>query len=126
MERKIRIGVLGVFRGMTFAKNAASTNMKLVAICDSQEEKLRGADVGDDVARYTDYAEFLKHDFITVLIVPLDDFFLVGRSFLHGHRVEWRRVNLRFGLFDTAREAKGYQGCQCKNLKFFHNKKELV
>ena len=63
MERKVKIGVIGVGRGtsmMNYCKMAQ--NAELVAVCDKWEEGLllRKKEWGDQVALYTDYDEFLK------------------------------------------------------------------
>lgn len=68
MNTEVRVGVIGVLRGMSFVQNAALSGMKLVALCDKWEEKLKTVDVGEDVARYTDYDEFLKHDMDAVIL----------------------------------------------------------
>lgn len=68
MDREIKVGVIGVFRGMSFVGNAALSGMKLVALCDKWEEKLYSVDVGEGVVRYTDYDEFLKHDMDAVIL----------------------------------------------------------
>jgi len=64
----IKVGVIGVFRGMSFVPSAVHVGMKLVALCDTWEEKLYSAEVGDGVARYTDYDEFLNHDMDAVIL----------------------------------------------------------
>ena len=38
-ENKIRVGVVGVGRGMSFAQGAPFVGMELVALCDTWEEK---------------------------------------------------------------------------------------
>ena len=61
--KKIRIGVVGVIRGSAFARDAvAGLGLRLVALCDTCEERLRvaGAELG--VATYTDFDSFLEHD----------------------------------------------------------------
>ncbi|MCL2700824.1 MAG: Gfo/Idh/MocA family oxidoreductase [Phycisphaerae bacterium] len=65
---KIKVGVLGAFRGMSYARNTEAVGMELVALCDRHEEKLRTADVGEGVARYVDYDEFLAHDMDAVIL----------------------------------------------------------
>ena len=67
-KNEIKVGVLGVFRGMSFVANAALSGMKLVALCDNQEDKLHAAKVGGNVARYTCYDEFLTHDMDAVIL----------------------------------------------------------
>ncbi|MCL2740929.1 MAG: Gfo/Idh/MocA family oxidoreductase [Oscillospiraceae bacterium] len=65
---RIKVGVIGVGRGMSFARSAAFAGMELVALCDSWEGKLReaGRDLG--VATYADYGEFLGHDMDAVIL----------------------------------------------------------
>jgi predicted dehydrogenase len=68
MNKEIKVGVIGIFRGMAFVHNAALSGMKLVAVCDKWEEKLYSAEVGGGVARYKDYDEFLTHDMDAVIL----------------------------------------------------------
>jgi len=68
MSKDIKVGVIGISRGMSFAHGAALAGMKFVALCDKWEERLMSAEVGDDVARYTDYNEFLRHDMDAVVL----------------------------------------------------------
>ena len=65
---KIKVGVIGVGRGAGFARGAAHAGMELAALCDQWEGKL--AEVGKElnVAAYTDYEEFLKHDMDAVIL----------------------------------------------------------
>ena len=73
-QRPIRVGVVGVGRGASFARGAgAAVGMELVALCDTWEEKL--GDVarqlgrsGGEVAAYTDFGEFLEHDMDAVVL----------------------------------------------------------
>jgi predicted dehydrogenase len=68
-ERKIRVGVIGVGRGKSFAGGASETvGMELVALCDQWEEKLAEAGRQFGVATYTDYDEFLEHDMDAVVL----------------------------------------------------------
>lgn len=65
----LRVGVVGVGRGQSFATGATATvGMELVALCDTWEERLR--DVGGKlgVATYTDYDRFLEHDLDAVVL----------------------------------------------------------
>ena len=69
--KKVKIGVIGVGRGRTmidYCKQA--NNATLVAICDFQTELLEKAkkEIGDEVAYYTSYDEFLKHDMDAVVL----------------------------------------------------------
>lgn len=67
-DRPIRVGVIGVGRGMGFANGAKFAGMELVAICDQWEAKLDEAAKKLNVATYTDYDEFLKHDLDAVIL----------------------------------------------------------
>lgn len=66
--RKIRVGVVGLRRGMNFASSADITGMELVAICDTRREKLK--ETGDTlgITTYTDYDRFLEHDMDAVIL----------------------------------------------------------
>ena len=68
-DERIRVGVIGVGRGRSFAGGASDTvGMKLVALCDQWEEKLTEAGEQFGVATYTDYDEFLQHDMDAVVL----------------------------------------------------------
>ncbi len=68
-EKPIKVGVVGVGRGESFAQGATDVvGMKLVAICDTWEEKLRDAQTKHDVAAYTEYDRFLEHDMDAVIL----------------------------------------------------------
>ncbi|NLE46423.1 MAG: Gfo/Idh/MocA family oxidoreductase, partial [Chloroflexi bacterium] len=67
--KPIRIGVVGVGRGQSFAKGAGpSVGLELVALCDIWEEGLNkwGQQLG--VATYTEYDRFLEHDMDAVVL----------------------------------------------------------
>ena len=67
--RPIRLGVIGVGRGMSFARaSLAATGMELVALCDKDEKRLAEAAGSLGVATYTDYDRFLEHDFDAVVL----------------------------------------------------------
>lgn len=72
--RKIRVGVVGMGRGMSFAQAAAAMEgMELVALCDNREDALARAgsylaSQGMKVATYTDYDRFLEHDLDAVIL----------------------------------------------------------
>lgn len=72
MINKVRIGVLGGYRGgsmINYCKRAE--NAQLVAICDRSPEVLeaqKAAAKGLDIAFYDDYDEFLKHDMDAVVL----------------------------------------------------------
>lgn len=68
-EKPIRVGVIGVGRGMSFADGAASAGMKLVALCDTWKAKLKEANKRHpEVDTYTDYDRFLEHDMDAVVL----------------------------------------------------------
>ena len=69
---KIRIGVMGVGRGSSMIKySKIADNAELVAICDKWEEGLERAkrdNAGLDIAYYTDFDAFIKHDMDAVVL----------------------------------------------------------
>jgi predicted dehydrogenase len=68
-QKTIRVGVIGVGRGQSFASGATDlVGMKLVALCDTWEEKLVEAGKRFGVATYTDYDKFLEHDMDAVVL----------------------------------------------------------
>ena len=68
MPDPIRVGVVGVGRGRTFANGAPLAGMELVALCDTWEEKLVEAGEEYGISTYTDYDEFLEHDLDAVVL----------------------------------------------------------
>ena len=67
-RKEIRVGVVGVGRGSSFAAGAQIAGMKLVALCDTWEKGLDRAKQRFDVATYTDYDKFLEHDMDAVVL----------------------------------------------------------
>ena len=67
-QKRIKVGVIGAGRGISFASNAANTGMELVALCDTWEEKLLNAGKQFNVATYTDYDKFLEHNMDAVIL----------------------------------------------------------
>ena len=68
-EGKIRVGIIGVGRGQSFARGANElVGMELVALCDTWEERLREVGERFGVATYTDYDRFLEHDTDAVIL----------------------------------------------------------
>ncbi|MFH1570149.1 MAG: Gfo/Idh/MocA family oxidoreductase [Gemmatimonadota bacterium] len=66
---KIKVGVIGVGRGSSFAQAATDVvGMELVALCDLWEEKLREVGKRYGVATYTDYDQFLGHEMDAVIL----------------------------------------------------------
>ena len=69
LKKMIRVGVVGVGRGSGFARGAVeSLGMKLVALCDTWEEKLNTLGKELNVSTYTDYDKFLEHDMDAVIL----------------------------------------------------------
>jgi len=67
--RPIRVGVIGIGRGQSFAQGATDlVGMKLVALCDRWESRLREVGTRFGVATYTDYDKFLEHDMDAVIL----------------------------------------------------------
>jgi predicted dehydrogenase len=67
-RKPIRVGVVGVGRGMTFVRGAEPAGMQLVALCDTWQGRLREAGKALQVATYTDYDRFLEHDLDAVVL----------------------------------------------------------
>lgn len=68
---KVRIGVLGGYRGQSMIKYAKlAENAELVAICDKLPDVLEKQKefCGDSVAYYTDFEDFIKHDMDAVVL----------------------------------------------------------
>ena len=68
-QNPIRVGVIGVGRGRSFAAGATEgVGMELVALCDTWEERLNEVGKKYGVATYTDYDQFLEHDMDAVVL----------------------------------------------------------
>src|SRR5947209_5187008 len=69
MSETIRVGVVGVGRGYTYARGAGPlVGMELVALCDTWEERLHELSQSFGVTAYTDYDAFLQHDMDAVVL----------------------------------------------------------
>ncbi len=68
----VRIGIFGLGRGGYYIDNILANNGDVVAVCDSDEAKVKEAEkkLGSDVAKYSDFNEFIKH--------PMDAVFLAN------------------------------------------------
>jgi len=66
---EIRVGVLGAFRGEAFARTAASSGMKLVALCDNFEYRLNKVASAYNVPGYLDFDEFLEKAQMDAVVV---------------------------------------------------------
>ncbi len=67
-RKRIRVGVVGVGRGRSFARAAGATGMELVAICDTWEERLIAEGEALNVRTFVDYDEFLGWDMDAVML----------------------------------------------------------
>ena len=72
MKKKIRIGVIGAYRGTSMINYCnAADNAVVVAICDKWEEglnKQKEYNKGLDIAYYDNFDDFLKHDMDAVVL----------------------------------------------------------
>jgi len=70
--KKIRVGVLGAYRGNSMIKYCKLTdNAELVAICDKAEdalEKQKELNQNDNITYYKSFDEFIKHDMDAVVL----------------------------------------------------------
>jgi predicted dehydrogenase len=68
--KPIRLGVIGMGRGLSFARGATEAcGMELVALCDHWVDKLKkGKSVFPGVTFYKDYTTFLEHDLDAVVL----------------------------------------------------------
>jgi predicted dehydrogenase len=68
-RKKIRVGVVGLRRGLSFAQGAGpGLGMELVALCDTWAERLESAGRRLKVETYTDFDRFLEHDMDAVIL----------------------------------------------------------
>ena len=67
-DKPIRVGVVGVGRGLSFARGAEHAGLKLVALCDTWAERLASAGKELGVTTYTEYDRFLEHDLDAVVL----------------------------------------------------------
>jgi len=68
-KQKIRVGVVGLRRGLSFARGAGpGLGMELVALCDTWIERLDDAGRQLGVETYADFDRFLEHDMDAVIL----------------------------------------------------------
>ena len=62
--RTVKIGVFGIYRGGTFYDTIRYNNGEIVAVCDKDEARLAEAreKLGDDLATYTNFEDFINHE----------------------------------------------------------------
>ena len=72
MKKKLKIGVLGVYRGTSMINYCkAADNADVVAICDKWEqglEKKKKELKDDSIAYYSNFEDFIKHDMDAVVL----------------------------------------------------------
>ena len=72
MKKKIRIGVMGAYRGTSMINYCTiAENAEVVAICDKWEEglnKQKENNKGLDIAYYDNFDDFIKHDMDAVVL----------------------------------------------------------
>ena len=70
--KKVRIGVMGVYRGDSMIKYCKiAQNAEIVAICDKWDEGLEESkrkNEGFDIAYYNNFEDFIKHDMDAVVL----------------------------------------------------------
>ena len=61
--KTVKIGIFGLGRGSSFYKAIQHNNGDIVAVCDQNPKRLESAKkhLGEDLATYTDFDEFLSH-----------------------------------------------------------------
>lgn len=67
---KLRVGIFGAGRGIDVAKDFMLLNCDVVALCENREDRIesRVHELGDDVAVYRDFDEFLNHGLDAVVL----------------------------------------------------------
>ncbi len=71
MSETIKFGVFGLGRGSSFFQSIKIHGGEIVAVCDKSEAKLQSTKekLGEGVATYTDFDEFLAHDGLEAIFV---------------------------------------------------------
>jgi predicted dehydrogenase len=69
MAKAVRVGVLGMRRGAALARLAQQAGMQLVAVCESDAQRLHQAATALGVAGYQDVEPFLDHPMDAVILV---------------------------------------------------------
>src|SRR5260370_33343603 len=68
MDRKLRVGVVGVGRGFTLARECQMVGMDVVAVCDLDRHRVSRACNALGAVGYQDYDTFLAHDMEGVIL----------------------------------------------------------
>ncbi len=73
MDRRLRVGVVGLRRGLTLARAGQAVGMDIVAICDLDHQRLRLASQALSAVAYEDYDAFLEHDLDGIMLANAFD-----------------------------------------------------
>ena len=62
MQKTIKLGIFGGYRGSNYCKNFMSQNAEIVAVCDFNEKYAKKAQsmLGGDVAIYSHFDDFIN------------------------------------------------------------------
>ena len=68
--KRIKIGIFGAGRGMSYAKEFLLLDCDVVAVCESRKEVLEkaGKELGKETALYEDFDQFIEHDMDAVFV----------------------------------------------------------
>jgi predicted dehydrogenase len=69
MAKAVRVGVLGMRRGVALARLAQQAGMQVVAVCERDPQRLHQAATALGVAGYQDVEPFLDHAMDAVILV---------------------------------------------------------
>lgn len=69
-KKPIKMGVFGLGRGLYYFDSIMMNNIEIVAVCDTDTEKLKAASekLGGNVSVYTDFQSFIEHDMEAVFL----------------------------------------------------------
>ncbi len=73
MDHRLRVGVVGLRRGLTLARESQVVGMEVVAVCDLDRHRLSSARDALGAVAYQDYDAFLAHDMDGVILANFFD-----------------------------------------------------
>src|SRR5260370_36435683 len=73
MDHERRVGVVGLRRGLTLARESQAAGMEVVAVCDLDRHRLSLASDTLSAVAYQDYDAFLAHDMDGVILANYFD-----------------------------------------------------
>src|SRR5258708_269695 len=73
MDHELRVGVVGLRRGWTLARESQAAGMEVVAVCDLDRHRLSLASDTLSAVAYQDYDAFLAHDMDGVILANYFD-----------------------------------------------------